>query len=204
MEASEILQYAAGAAYLYTGVFLLLGTLGLPIPEEIITLLVGYLAGSGVVNIWLIAPYTFVIIVVLDNGIYWSARKLGRGFIKKWGRFILFSEKRLKKLEGYIERHGNKTVFFSRILLGFRSTGLIMAGISRMPWKAFLLWDTLSILFFSSIMIALGYYFHYHLNKLLKDYTLVKHVIFFSIIGVIFFWLIKQLIAYHKADESSN
>jgi len=204
MEAQEILRYAGNAAYLYTAVFLVLGTLGLPIPEEVILLLVGYLAGTGVVHIWFIGPYTLVLIVVLDNGIYWTARKLGPGFIKRWGRFILISEERLEKLRHYIERHGNKTVFFSRILLGFRSAGLIMAGVTKMRWKSFLLWDTLSILTFSSLMLGLGYYFHYSLTEFLKDLKFVRHIVFFSILGAVFLWLVWQIISHYRSRPEAK
>ena len=200
MEAQELLRYAANAAYIYTAIFLVLGTLGLPIPEEVILLVVGYLAGSGLVNIWYIWPYALALVIVLDNGIYFGARKLGRGFVKKWGRFILISEDRLRKLEGYVDRHGSKTVFFSRILLGFRSAGLVLAGVTKMPWKSFFLWDTLSILFFSSIMIGIGYFFHYNLQRFLKDFSLARHIIFFAIIGASFIWLVSQLISHHKSD----
>lgn len=204
MEAQEILRYTASAAYIYTAVFLVLGTLGLPIPEEVILLLVGYLAGTGVVNVWFIGPYTLVVIVLLDNGIYWAARQVGPGFIKRWGRFVLISEDRMEKLRHYVERHGNKTVFFSRILLGFRSAGLIMAGVTKMPWKSFLLWDSLSILTFSSFMIGLGYYFHYSLTQFLKDLKFVRHLVFFSILGLVFLWLVWQIISHYRSRPESK
>lgn len=200
METAEMMQYAAHATYLYTAVFLVLGTLGLPIPEEIILLVAGYLAGTGAVNIWLIMPYTSVLVVVADNGIYFAARKLGRGFIKKWGRFIFIPEERLRKIEVYVERHGNKTVFFSRFLIGFRSTGIIIAGITKMPWNSFLLYDSLSVIVYLPIVVGLGYYFHYQLNMLLQRFVLIKHIVFFSIVALLFIWLIKQLISLHKTE----
>jgi len=200
MEIQEMMRYAANTAYLYTALFLLLGTLGLPFPEEVILLLIGYLAGMGVVNVWLITPYASAVIIVLDNGMYYAARRLGRGFIKKWGRYILVSSSNLKKIEEFIDRHGNKTIFFSRFLLGFRSTGILLAGITKMPWKSFLLWDTLSIMVFLPITVGLGYFMHLNLNRFLKNYQIVKHVIFMGLLGLLFLWLTKQLISHYRSD----
>ncbi len=187
-----ILHYASHAAYLYVGLFLVLGTLGLPFPEEIILLIAGYLAGTGVVIFWRMMLFTLVIMELADNGMYYLSRRLGREIVTKWGKYFFIPATRLKKLEEYFQKHGDKTVFFSRLLIGFRSTGIIMAGITGMPWKKFVIWNSLSIAVYLPIILGLGYLFHLNLSLIFSRFALIKHFIFTLVVIAIFVWFLKK------------
>ncbi len=189
------MDYSSHLAYFYVGLLLFLGSLGLPFPEEIILLSAGYLAGTGVVRLWLMLPYTMGILIISDNVTYYVSRRLGRGFILKWGHYVFFPVHRLEKLEDYYRKHGNKTVFFSRLLIGFRFVGIMVAGITKMPWKKFFGYDLLSIIIYLPIVLGLGYLFCYHLDLVLKDFRLLRHAIFVIVVILILVWFIKKLSA---------
>ncbi|HJY32139.1 MAG TPA: DedA family protein, partial [Actinomycetota bacterium] len=43
--------------------------------------------------------------------------------------------------EGYYRRHGGKTVFLGRFIPVVRSVGFIVAGVAKMEWRRFFLYD---------------------------------------------------------------
>ncbi len=199
-----ILNDASQFAYVYVGLFLVLGSLGLPFPEEIVLLSAGYLAGTGAVHFWLMLPYTMGILIIADTMTYTVSRKLGREILLKWGRYVFLPTHRLDQIEEYYEKHGSKTVFFSRLVIGFRFVGIMVAGITEMPWKKFFIYDILSIIVYLPIVLGLGFLFHYHLDLILKELRLVKHVIFIVAMGLILLWFIKKLFESRNVLSDSN
>lgn len=194
-----ILNHASEYAYWYIGLFLVLGSLGLPFPEEIVLLSAGYIAGVGIVRFWVMLPYTMGMLIIGDTVTYTVSRKLGRELLLKWGRYVFLPTHRLDQIEEYYEKHGGKTVFFSRLLIGFRFAGIMVAGITEMPWKKFFTYDLLSIVIYLPIVLGLGFIFHYHLDLILKELQLIKHVIFIAVMGLILVWFIKKLLESRNA-----
>ena len=43
--------------------------------------------------------------------------------------------------EGYYEEHGGKTVFLGRFIPVARSVGFIVAGVAKMEWRRFIVYD---------------------------------------------------------------
>jgi membrane protein DedA with SNARE-associated domain len=111
----EALTYSTHITYLSVGLFLVLGSMGLPFPEEIVLLSAGYLAGMGIVRFWLMLPFTMATVIFGDAITY----SFGRNFIIKWGKYIFFPIHRLERIETYYKRHGSKTVFFKKLLENF-------------------------------------------------------------------------------------
>lgn len=67
---------------------------------------------------------------------HWLVRRLRR---HRW--FVRYSERFLPRAERIMQRHGGKAVFFGRFYAILRCTGAWLAGLGRMDWWRFLLWD---------------------------------------------------------------
>ena len=76
-----------------------------------------------------------------DNLGYWIGRRFGRGFLERHGRKLFVTPERLEATERFYRRHGGKTVFLARFIPVVRSLGFIVAGVSKMPWRRFLIYD---------------------------------------------------------------
>ena len=76
-----------------------------------------------------------------DNLGYWIGRRYGRGFLERHGRKLFVTPERLEAAEGYYRRHGGKTVFLGRFIPVVRSVGFIVAGVARMEWRRFIVYD---------------------------------------------------------------
>src|SRR5581483_852386 len=79
--------------------------------------------------------------IVGDNVGYWLGRKGGRTLLARVPLVRDHFERVLPPSERFFERHGSKTVFIARFFAVLRVTAAWLAGISRMPWWRFLLWN---------------------------------------------------------------
>ena len=59
-------------------------------------------------------------------------RYLGRGFIERYGKYILLNMKHLELVERWFAKYGSLTVLFSRMLPVVRTINALPAGIGKM------------------------------------------------------------------------
>jgi undecaprenyl-diphosphatase len=64
----------------------------------------------------------------------------------------------MPRAERFFDKHGGKAVFFARFFGGIRVTGAWMAGITRMPWWRFLVWNALGGIAWATGVGLLSYY----------------------------------------------
>jgi membrane protein DedA with SNARE-associated domain len=76
-----------------------------------------------------------------DNTGYWIGRKGGRALLRKTPIVRDNFERVLPRAERFFLRHGAKTVFIARFVLILRTTAGWTAGVSRMPWWRFAIFD---------------------------------------------------------------
>jgi membrane-associated protein len=143
--------------YLGFFILLILGTLGLPFPEDGILLLGGFLTSHSVVEP---LPAFLVIysgLLVTDLFLYSVGRKYGRMLVgHKRFSGILTSDK-LSKFEEKFRRWGTLFVLFGRHLLGLRAQIFLVAGVMKMPLKTFLVVDATSAMLTIALWGGVGY-----------------------------------------------
>jgi membrane protein DedA with SNARE-associated domain len=123
----------------YLGVILLMAMESsiFPVPSEIVMPPAAFLAAQGRMNFWLvILAGTFG--SWLGSAVtYWVSRRLGHAAIKKWGRYFLIDEEKLKRAEHFMERYEAGGIFFARLLPVVRHLISIPAGILEMRFGIF-------------------------------------------------------------------
>jgi len=155
----------------YLGLFLLLvlGTLGLPFPEDGILLLGGFLSAHDVIKPF---PAFFVLysgLLMTDFLLYSVGKKYGRRIVEHKRFQKILTSDRLGKLEKKFRKWGALVVFFGRHLLGFRAQIFLVAGMMRMSWKKFLMVDGISALFTITLWGGLGYVGGNQIQALKRD-----------------------------------
>jgi undecaprenyl-diphosphatase len=130
---------------------------GVIVPGETLVIVGGFYASRG--DLWLpLVSFVAVVGAVLgDNLGYWLGRRFGRGFFERHGRKVLVTPDRLVAAERYYLSHGGKTVFFGRFVPVVRSVGFIVAGISRMEWRRFFVYDLAGALIWGIGHSVIGY-----------------------------------------------
>src|SRR5207248_10642767 len=72
---------------------------------------------------------------------YWVGRLGGRRLLERWEPLERHASRVLPWSERFFKRHGAKTIFFGRFFAVLRVTAAWLAGISRMHWWQFFLWN---------------------------------------------------------------
>lgn len=163
----------------YVGLFLLLvlGTLGLPFPEDGILLLSGFLAAHDVIKPFPAFLVVYSGLLMTDFLLYSVGKKYGRRIVEHKRFQKILTSDRLGKLENKFKKWGALVVFFGRHLLGLRAQIFLVAGVMRMPWKKFLLVDGTSALFTITLWGGLGYLGGNSIQALKRDITNIEQIV---------------------------
>jgi membrane protein DedA with SNARE-associated domain len=114
---------------------------GLWLPGETALIAAAVYAAKGHLSLAGVIVVAAVAAIVGDNIGYWAGRKAARPLLFRYDRLRRYAGRVLPPAERFFERHGGKAVFLARFFGGLRVTGAWMAGITRMEWWRFLLWN---------------------------------------------------------------
>ncbi len=143
----------------YPAIFLtvVLGNMGLPVPEESVLALAGYLVWEGHLRLPLVLGVGVVSAVAGDNLGFWLGREYGRRVLERYGGGVLVTRERLEAAVGQVKRYGPLAVFVARFIPGLRFLAGPVAGITRLPPFAFLLANVAGALIYVPLIVGLGY-----------------------------------------------
>ena len=163
----------------YLGLFtlLVLGTLGLPFPEDGILLLSGFLIAHHVIKPLPAFLVVYLGLLMTDFLLYLAGKKYGRRLVEHKRFQKILTANRLAKLEEKFKRWGALVVFFGRHLLGLRAQIFLVAGVMRMPWKKFLIVDATSALLTITLWGGLGYVGGNSIQTLKRDITNIEQIV---------------------------
>jgi membrane protein DedA with SNARE-associated domain len=157
--------------FTYVGIFavLLLGSLGIPIPEEMPIVAGAVLAQTGLVRWWLALPVCLVGVLSGDVVLYWVGRRFGERVLR-WPlvRSVL-TPRREARLKTAYRLHAVKTTVAARHVMGIRAAAFLTAGIAGVPFGTFLAADAAAALVGVPLMFSLAYVFTDHLEAVLAD-----------------------------------
>src|SRR5215213_3146518 len=136
----------------------MLESTGVPLPGETILIASGVLVQRGHLDLGDVIVFGILGAVLGDQIGYWVGRGGGRPFVLRWGRYVFITPARLGRAEAFFERHGGKAVFLARFFSGLRVFGALVAGISRMRWGTFILYNALGGAVWATAVVLLGYF----------------------------------------------
>ncbi len=144
----------------YPGIFIMafLESTFAPIPAEVTMIPAGYLAEQGHMNVWIVWFLATIGTICGSLFNYWIAIILGRRFIIRYGRYVLFGEDKLNLMERYFINHGEISIFTGRLIPGVRHFISFPAGLGRMNLKRFCLYTGLGGAIWTGVLLALGYF----------------------------------------------
>ena len=132
---------------------------GLLVPGEVTLLIAGLLVSRGLFNLPALIVVAAIGAILGDSAGYFIGRYGGLRFIRRYGRYFFFKEEYLEITQKYFLRHGGKTILFGRFIGVLRSLAPVVAGISRMPYGSFLLYNITGGILSVTLIVLLGYFF---------------------------------------------
>ncbi|KOS60234.1 DedA family protein [Lysinibacillus agricola] len=146
--------------YGYLAIFLLLslGIIGLPIPDEILMMFIGYMCQEGNLSFTLSIILSFL---GSSTGMiisYLIGNKLGKPIILKYGKWVGLNNKRFTKVERWFQRFGPWTIIIGYYVPGIRHLTSYISGITQMKFRYYLAFACFGALTWVLIFISIGYF----------------------------------------------
>ena len=169
---------------------LLLENAGVPLPGETVLLFASFLAYQ---EHKLHLPYLILLGVAActlgDNLGYLLGHFGGRPLLKRYQHVFRVRDRTIRRGERLFERHGHVAIFFARFIFGLRIIAGPLAGVLRMPWRQFVIFNFLGASLWVTTISLLGYFFGSQWNTLVKVMGRVNLVIAVAVLVVlVFFW----------------
>jgi membrane protein DedA with SNARE-associated domain len=155
----------------YVGIFvaLLLGSLGVPIPEEMPIIAAAVLSHEGIVRWWRVLPVCLLGVLSGDMVLYWVGRHWGEQVLNWRLVRLVLSSAREQWLKAAYRRHALKTVVTARHVMGLRAAAFLTAGSASVPFWKFVLADAGAALFGVPLVFGLAYFFTDQIKAIMAD-----------------------------------
>ena len=177
----DVTELVGHRGYLAVFVIVVLGNVGLPVPEETALLAAGYLVWRGDLRWSLILMVGIVSAVAGDNVGYWIGRRYGPGVLERFRRLIGTSPQRLQSMRKFIRRWGPLGVFIARFIAGLRFLAGPLAGAVGLPFTAFMTANVLGALLYVPAVVAAGYLVGYgagaYVERVLQALGPVEYIV---------------------------
>ena len=145
--------------YGYAGLFalLMLGIVGLPVPDETLLVFCGYLIWKGTFHLFPTFLAAFGGSICGISISYLLGRTCGHLVISRYGRFIGVNHRRLDLVHRWFDRLGTWVLTIGYFIPGVRHFTALVAGTADLNWPAFSLFAYSGAAFWVGTFLALGY-----------------------------------------------
>lgn len=153
---------------------------GIPVPGETVLIISAIYAGTGRLNIWLVAIIGFFAAVLGDNVGFGIGHFGGRPLAERYGKYVFLTPQRLDRAANFFDRHGGKVIVIARFVEGLRQANGIIAGITGMHWSKFLPFNMLGAALWVGVWVSIGYFSGNNINSIYD--TATRYELYFGIV----------------------
>jgi membrane protein DedA with SNARE-associated domain len=143
--------------YPAAGLGILVESAGVPFPGEALMLAAAAWAAARHHNLVLVIIAGFLGATAGANLGYYLGYRGGRPFVERFGSIFRIRPDHIARSELFFARHGDKAVLAGRFILGLRTWGSLLAGMSRMPFWRFQVFSALGALGWAVAIGIAGY-----------------------------------------------
>lgn len=183
MDSSASIAYLEHLSYL--GVFLAMATTGylVPLPEEVILLVGGFLIASHVSNLWVMLVVSILGGIAGDTFMYYISHH-GSKFAQKLK--LKVEKGKFGRYTKWFRHNAPRAIFLTRFIPGMRFLSPVMSGILNIPSRTFIFYDALAALIFIPLVTAIGYFFHNEIDGTLAWFIFLRHsaLMFSLVVGI--------------------
>lgn len=178
-----------------------LSCLAVPVPSSLLMLASGGFAATGDLTFTSVIIAAYVGAILGDNCGYWIARASGTR-LAGWLAKAPQRDKLYKRAQGFMQRWGGSSIFFSRWLVAPLGPYVnYVSGLTKVSWPRFALWGMAGEMVWVGLYVGLGYLFSENITflaDLLSD--LSGFLVTFVIMSGLGAWLWRM--SHHRAGKS--
>jgi membrane protein DedA with SNARE-associated domain len=155
----DLIQILTDYPYIGVAAVFLLCGLGLPLPEEIVLLVAGFVCAKYPEHAQLVPMMGWCASAILVGDMipFLLGRIFGVRLLRlRWLRYFI-TKQRLVTFDRWFRRRGDMVIVISRFLAGLRMVAFFTAGAMKMRWSRFLFLDGLGIALLVPLLTWLGY-----------------------------------------------
>ena len=153
-----------GPVWVYTPLFIIVfietGLVVTPfLPGDSLLFCAGvFAADGGGLNLWAIIILMSLAAILGNTSNYWIGRKVGEAIIKS-GKVKALSEKNIEKSQAFLDKYGALAVFLTRFFPIIRTIAPFLAGLGKMHFGRFTVFNIVGGIVWVSLFTLLGYFF---------------------------------------------
>lgn len=183
-------EFVADYGYWAVALALLCESAGLPVPGEVTLLFASFLAYSEhrLQLGWIIAVATLAGTLGGSLG-YVVGEHGGRPLLERYQSILRIPPATLKRGEELFARYGAAAIFVARFVFGLRVFAGPLAGVLRMRWRTFLLFNCLGAGVWAAFIAGAGYLFGQHwrnLQRVMQRFNIA--VLVAAVLVLAFLW----------------
>lgn len=148
--------------------------IGFFLPGDSMLFTAGFLMVAGKLdfNIHLFVLIVFLAAILGDGVGYLFGRRIGRKIFNR-PNSLLFRQENIQKAQDFYDKYGSKTIVIARFIPIVRTFAPIVAGVGRMKYRSFVIYNIIGALLWAAGVSYAGYYIGEVLNKAGIDIDIV-------------------------------
>ena len=175
---TDLQHFLTTYGYWAVFVFVAIESIGIPFPGETMLLVAAIDAGkTHQLSIVLVIVAATCGAILGDNIGFWIGREGGYHLLRRYGRYLGFNERRVKVGLYLFRKHGGKIVFFGRFVAVLRAWAAFLAGVNRMQWSRFLVFNALGGVSWATLYGLGGYFLGEEIHRLTGPVGIVTIVL---------------------------
>src|SRR5439155_945171 len=139
--------------------WVLVEQLGVPIPAMPLLLAAGALAGTGHLNFFAALLFTVLGALASDSLWFQLGRHKGIKILQLLCRISLEPDSCVRRTQGMFSKQGARSLLVAKFLPGLGLVTPPLAGVFRMRFRRFLLFDAIWSMLGAGVFLAIGYVF---------------------------------------------
>jgi membrane-associated protein len=170
------------------------------LPGDSLLFVAGALSGAGLLRVEILIITLIAAAILGDSVNYWIGHTTGMKAFEK--NYSLVKKEQLKKTEEYFARYGGLTIVIARFVPFIRTFAPFLAGVGKMSYRWFLMYNVLGAILWISGFILAGYFFG-SLPIVQENFSLIVY----AIIGLSLFAvgsIIVGMVRSPKPDAENN
>jgi membrane protein DedA with SNARE-associated domain len=172
---------------------------GIPVPGETVLVLAAIYAGTGRLNVVLVALLGFCGAVLGDNIGFAIGHFGGRPLVERYGRYVFLTPSRIDKATGFFERHGGWIIVIARFIEGLRQANGIIAGVSGIHWAKFLVFNVIGAALWVGVWVSIGYFSGNHIDTIYHDATRYSAYLAIAFVALLLAYIGRRLLRARRA-----
>lgn len=164
------------------------------LPGDSLLFAVGALAANDALNLPIVLVLMSVAAIIGDTVNYWIGHVVGPKVFERDSRFI--KRKHLERTQEFYDKYGGKTIILARFVPIVRTFAPFVAGVGKMNYSRFILFNVAGGLLWIFSMTLAGYFF--------GNITFVKENFSLVVLGIIFVSILPMVFEFVRARRNRN